>query len=163
LYLFFVVLLRLATKKTFFFIMRKFENIQTYESYFKSSTGIWKVCKKPKRKPDYVSYRRDFYEVSKDVAEKELLFNVPENVKAHYTHHFFYEDFNKYYYDLTAWRVYYTDKRLGISSRYWYGEDTKGKWIIRESDHWGSVGKCSWRITKHFCETKLKYAKIYLS
>lgn len=28
-----------------------------------------------------------------------------------------------------------------ISSRYWYGEDENGKFVIRESDHWSYVGK----------------------
>lgn len=27
---------------------------------------------------------------------------------------------------------------FGVSSRYWYGEDERGKYVIRESDHWSS-------------------------
>ena len=28
---------------------------------------------------------------------------------------------------------------IGVSSRYWYGEDEGGKYVIRESDHWSGV------------------------
>lgn len=31
-------------------------------------------------------------------------------------------------------------------SKYWYGEDKDGGFVIRESDHWGAVGPCDWRI-----------------
>lgn len=36
----------------------------------------------------------------------------------------------------------YVSKRwegFGASSRYWYGEDERGKYVIRESDHWSNV------------------------
>lgn len=28
---------------------------------------------------------------------------------------------------------------FGVSSRYWYGEDERGKYVIRESNHWSSL------------------------
>lgn len=51
--------------------------------------------------------------------------------------HFFRDRFD-------LWRFYYpTDKP---SSKYYYGEDEKGKYIIRESDHWGNVATCLWNL-----------------
>lgn len=31
-------------------------------------------------------------------------------------------------------------------SKYWYGNDKKGDYVIRYSDHWGAVASCDWRI-----------------
>lgn len=41
-----------------------------------------------------------------------------------------------------------TDK---VSSRYWYGRNKRGPYIIRESDHWSGwnadkIVKCFWRL-----------------
>lgn len=33
-------------------------------------------------------------------------------------------------------------------SRYWYGQDKKGKWMIRKSDHWGKVGESYYLLGK---------------
>lgn len=41
-------------------------------------------------------------------------------------------------------------RRQTISSTYWYGEDKKGKFVIRESDHWGCVASCNWGFNAHF-------------
>ena len=117
-----------------------------YNNYFLKSTGNWKPCKKPKRKPSYVSYKRTF------TYNNEII-NSP-----YFKHSL--EDYGG------CKRFYYEDKRLGISSRYWYGEDSRGKYIIRESDHWGKVASCHWykkydTINKK--ENALICAKIYLN
>lgn len=130
--------------------MRTFKTPQTYNSYFLNSTGTWKVCKKPKRKPNYISYRRTY----KSFHPSTDPLNCLGDKQKYYKHHFI--DYDDYL------RVYYEDKRLGISSRYWYGEDSKGKYVIRESDHWGKVASCNWRATKDLKNKKLKTAKIYL-
>lgn len=31
-----------------------------------------------------------------------------------------------------------------ISSEYWYGEDKKGEYVIRSSQHWGGCAGCWW-------------------
>lgn len=31
--------------------------------------------------------------------------------------------------------------RWGVSSRYWYGSDKNGEYVIRESDHWVKIKK----------------------
>ena len=43
--------------------MKKFTSTQTYNSYFINTEGTWKVCKKPKRKPNYISCKRDYIRV----------------------------------------------------------------------------------------------------
>lgn len=131
--------------------MRTFETPQTYNSYFIKSQGTWKICKKPKRKPDHISYKRNF----KRIHPNDDPFTCLGDKQKYYKHHF-EEEYDDYI------RVYYEDKRLGISSRYWYGEDSKGKYVIRESDHWGKVASCSWKATKDLKNRKLKTAKIYL-
>ena len=68
----------------------------TFENFFIKTEAIFKGCKKPKRKPDYISYSID----------------------------------------------YYTEEKR-ISSQYWYGENKKGKYVIRESDHWVKMKKLS--------------------
>ncbi len=57
----------------------------TFNNYYNGTKGIFKGCKVPKRKPNYVS--------------KSKQYNT-------------------------------------LSSRYWYGQDSKGMYVIRESDHW---------------------------
>lgn len=32
------------------------------------------------------------------------------------------------------------------SSKYWYGEDKEGEYVIRLSDHWGDVASCRWLL-----------------
>jgi hypothetical protein len=45
-------------------------------------------------------------------------------------------------------RVWFEDGKGScfVSSCYWYGEDNKGKFVIRYSDHWGQVASCNWEI-----------------
>lgn len=81
----------------------------TFDNFFIGTTGIFKGCKTPKRKPDFVSM----------------------------------------------------GKRGTVSSTYWYGEDSKGPYVIRNSDHWvllkkigsnkiysqcDSIASCTWHI-----------------
>lgn len=132
--------------------MKKFTTNQTYESYFIKSKGTWKVCKKPKRKPDHISFKRNF----KRIHPNDNPLTCLGDKQKYYKHHF-EEEYDDYI------RVYYEDKRLGISSRYWYGEDSRGKYIIRESDHWGRVASCVWNVTKDNKNKNLKCAKIYLN
>ena len=40
--------------------MKTFLDKQTYDDYFLNSRGVWKVCNKPKTKPDYISYKRTY-------------------------------------------------------------------------------------------------------
>lgn len=136
------------------------ENINIY-NFFEKSKGTWKHCKKPKRKPNYVSYKRDYKRFcilrsEMNVSKEKALETLKEegiNIK-YYKHHFV--DYDLYL------RIYYEDKRLGISSRYWYGKDKKGTYVIRESDHWGKVASCNWETTR-FVKGKgyTKCAKIY--
>ena len=126
----------------------------TIDTYFLNTIGLWKRCNKPKRKPDYVSFKRSFVCGDRDANPLEVLEWRGVEVK------YFKHSFIDYRDDL---RVYYEDRKKGISSRYWYGENSKGKYIIRESDHWGSVASCEWGITKsNRKETYLIYGKIYL-
>lgn len=99
----------------------------TFENFFLNTEAVFKGCKTPKRKPDYISYNR------------------------------------------------YTSEE---SSRYWYGEDKKGKYVIRESNHWvsrrdferksleecSSIATCKWDI-KNIKNTsyELVSGKCYLS
>ena len=123
----------------------------TIDNFFTNTIGLWKRCNRPKRKPDYTSYRRSF---ALFYANTDPL-NCLGDKQIYYKHHFIDHDG-----DL---RVYYEDKQKGISSRYWYGEDSKGKYIIRESDHWGDVASCTWGITKpRKKDSYLIYGKIYL-
>lgn len=130
--------------------MKKFTSTQTYNSYFINTEGTWKVCKKPKRKPNYVSYKRDYIRVRPSDDPHTCL----GDKQKYYKHHFI-DDYDRL-------RVYYEDKKLGISSRYWYGEDNKGRYVIRESDHWGGVGACFWTRTKDLKNKKMLCSKIYL-
>lgn len=61
----------------------------TFENFFKSTMVVFKGCKVPKRRPNYVSR-------------------------------------NKY-------------DRYPTGSKYWYGEDSRGVYVIRLSDHWVSI------------------------
>lgn len=52
-----------------------------------------------------------------------------------------------------------------ISSQYWYGEDSRGKYVIRQSDHWGNVATCYWILTKgksSITHARRKCGKLYL-
>lgn len=31
-------------------------------------------------------------------------------------------------------------------SRYWYGSNKNGQYVIRQSDHWGKVSSCVWKL-----------------
>lgn len=99
----------------------------TFENFFLNTEAVFKGCKTPKRKPDYISYSR------------------------------------------------YTSE---VSSRYWYGEDKTGKYVIRESNHWVSrrdferkslnecysIASCIWNIKNKFNDSyKLVSGKCYLS
>lgn len=105
----------------------------TYQNFFISTKAFFKGCKPPKRKPDYVSRRKNAY-----------------------------------------WDC---DKRWPTGSKYWYGKDEKGPYIIRQSDHWvtvkdfdkskkvkdcESIATCQWHIktTRH---RKTMTGKCYLS
>jgi hypothetical protein len=33
-----------------------------------------------------------------------------------------------------------------VSSRYWYGQDSEGLFVVRLSDHWGKVASCRWLL-----------------
>ena len=81
----------------------------TFNNFFVNTEAFFKGCKRPKRKPDFVS-------------------------KTHYGE---------------------------TSSEYWYGENKKGKFVIRSSDHWvffkkfdrskrvvdcPSIASCEWHI-----------------
>lgn len=124
-------------------------NINTY---FLNTKGLWKRCNKPKRKPDFISYKRNFICGDKNSNPLKILESEGIDIK-YYKHHFVdYQD------DL---RVYYEDEKLGISSCYWYGENKKGKYVVRESDHWGNLASCVWGITKSYREEK-NCGKIYL-
>jgi hypothetical protein len=100
----------------------------TFENYFVNTFAVFKDCKTPKSKPDYISY----------------------------SYGFMYNE---------------------ISSRYWYKEDSKGKFVIRESDHWvrikhfnrkpkitqcSSIASCNWSIKTTIIGGR-KSAKCYLT
>ncbi|AQY21321.1 hypothetical protein [Riemerella anatipestifer] len=179
----------------------KFDKDYSFDNFFIQSKATFKVCKKPKRKPDYVSYKRDFY---KDKVEfpfifKELFYEIdfhkegdvnkvkkilskiqegedfPHFNKEFYiktdSEHFIYEDallsdirergiercissLEKIQYDFYRKRAYSFSLNIKvkseISSRYWYGEDSKGQYVIRESDHWGQVASCVWHRTMDY-------------
>jgi len=47
-------------------------------------------------------------------------------------------------------------------SEYWYSQDKNGGYVIRFSDHWGSVASCLWKL---FCPKKYNISdagKVYL-
>lgn len=112
----------------------------------------WKVCNKPKRNPDKISYKTSRIEVDGNKLDATI-----EKLGDTYRNHKKIEDgFNDFL-------VVFEDKKIGISSRYWQGEDSKGKYAIRESDHWDYVGKSLWKTTKDNKKKKLKCAKIYLN
>ena len=52
-------------------------------------------------------------------------------------------------------------------SRYWYGENKRGKYMIRASDHWGKVGSSLYlfikQVTKDCHFGKEKVGKTYLT
>ena len=131
--------------------MKTFTEPKTYDNYFEKSIGQWKACKKPKRKSDYISYKRNYLYSRTDDIEQEFI-NANIDIK-HYKHHFEY---------CSGYRLYYEDKRLGVSSQYWYGTDSKGDYIIRESSHWGKVASCIWHRTNN-SEYGRVCAKIYLN
>jgi len=99
----------------------------TIDNFYCTTEAIFKGCKTPKRKPDYISYD-SLYEGR-------------------------------------------------ISSRYWYGKDSFGSFVIRESNHWvktkkigsnnitkncKSIGSCQWNL-KTNNEIKNTSGKCYLS
>ena len=98
----------------------------TINNYFSGTIATFKGCKTPKREPNYISYLKDYGEVT-DI----------------------------------------------VSSRYWYGEDKNGQYVIRESDHWctykkfsnkkrfpwtKNIASCYWRL-----KTNNKNAVVWLS
>jgi hypothetical protein len=112
----------------------------TIFNYFIHTKGSFKACKRPLRKPNYISYSRGYY------------------------------DYNQYEY------VEYS--KPIISSEYWYGEDKKGKYVIRSSNRWSNrnneteckkISTCVWDlyIPRYKSKNKESYAitsgKIYLS
>ena len=67
--------------------------------------------------------------------------------------------------DYVSKRKYMGIETKCISSQYWYGSDSKGDYIIRQSDHWGNVATCFWLLTKgrESEKTTLKCGKIYIN
>lgn len=51
-------------------------------------------------------------------------------------------------------------------SEYWFGEDEKGKFVIRHADHWGRVQNCFWFLNTETgikCVLEEAYAICYFS
>ncbi|MFL1601819.1 hypothetical protein PGL34_06060 [Riemerella anatipestifer] len=178
----------------------KFDKDYSFDNFFIESKATFKVCKKPKRKPDYVSYKRDidknkvelpfiFKEFVYDFfPEEKISLNKFESIieevlldkdlfsrkdffidcdmdTAYYYHHLSpnikERGINKCVLDIREEKEEGTNCqkfvvtlkikiKSEISSRYWYGEDSKGQYVIRESDHWGQVASCVWHRTMDY-------------
>ncbi|MCU7570491.1 hypothetical protein [Riemerella anatipestifer] len=178
----------------------KFDKDYSFDNFFIESKALFKVCKKPKRKPDYVSYKRDtdknkielpfvFKEFNYEFFPNETLTldkfkSIIEELlldKSLFSRRDFFVGFDMdaepYLHllapnieerglnrcvlgiiekrddetDLTKFVVTLKIKiKSEISSRYWYGEDSSGQYVIRESDHWGQVASCVWHRTMDY-------------
>ena len=75
----------------------------TFSNFYINTEVVFKGCKTPKRKPDYISYS--------SINDGE------------------------------------------VSSKYWYGENNKGKYVIRESNHWVNIKKLDKNNIKKNCKS----------
>ena len=107
-------------------------------NFFKETYCMFKACKEPKRKPDYISY-----------------------IKTYYDH---YEELY----------IQLEEKDWIISSKYWYGKDKNGKYVIRSSGHWSkrnnvleveAIRTCYWELysprTKQKCIKNIRTNEFY--
>ena len=121
-------------------------------NYHINSSGKWKPCKRPKRRPDYTSFKKAWNYLSSDESIEDFFKNIEINPNR-FSHELIDHRGNT--------RIYYFIS--GISSLYWYGEDKRGKYVIRESDHWGKVASCQWKEMPSRNADKLSNcAKTYL-
>ena len=126
----------------------------TFENFFIETYGKWKACKTPTREPDYVSYRRRSTSVSSEVFE--IFKERPDYKFASCDEDW---EFGSRYMNLA-------------SSVYWYGENKRGKYVIRLSDHWsnrnkrpdcGRIASCYWDLSSPNGSDYWQAGKIYLN
>lgn len=167
-------------------ILQKKDNSQiNIENFYLASKGHFKVCKKPKRKPDYISYKNKKYgkyileetkvyllfedtdeDLYKKITGVEILNKLKkkyrfENIKILHFELFDSCRIDKSYFFEFCVKLTYTEPN-GISSRYWYGKDRRGEYVIRESDHWKRVASCHWTRSRDFEDKKYVCAKAYI-
>lgn len=119
------------------------------DNYHSNTFAIFKGCKKPNRQPDYISE-------NKYTKYKDAIIHINE-IKSFITKkHTLYYYINKqginYLENKLNGKIVLINKNsihipgdfitinyIPFSSSYWYGEDKKGKYVIRHSDHWSEV------------------------
>ncbi len=160
--------------------LHKFSEEKSFDDFFISSNAFFKVCKKPKRKPDYISYKKNYGSKSTKIYNSQTRYFV--NYKQEiYSFESLVErlksDFNIVKIELihacshlcggavTEYRIEfnYWIKLDSISSLYCYCSNSKGDYVIRESDHWGRVASCNWKRSKDFNGAKVVCAKSYIN
>lgn len=163
----------------------------TFENFFKDTFVVFKGCKRPKRNPDYISYIKDLnysLYVDIDTVRKYIL-----RVEGAYNNCIIINNsgikaIEKQYNckcidsnnnELLLYEIGGKAKTTVylVSSSYWYGEDSKGKYVIRSSNHWSAknslidcknVASCIWNLfvpkqTNALQNNKESCGKAYLS
>lgn len=165
-------------------------------NFSKSTFAIFKGCKCPKRKADFISYNKRAI-ISHFIFD-DLKEYLAIRKEGNHEYYFFTENglsfFNSNYGELTQYPIKIDYELIQfeyqktviveyrpISSTYWYGEDSTGKYIIRYSDHWSNyrnfdaniifdgcemIASCKWSIkstTYNKNERNLLAGKCYLA
>ena len=147
-------------------------------NYFISTQAIFKGCKVPIRKPDYISFSKFYKKIELPISE------IKEFITGKNVNYIFLTDEGYQY--LTEKYGKISDKKLirsyvnesvffeyyPISSKYWYSNE----YVIRVSNHWvnlsdfktkkvkkgcNSIATCNWNLKTNNNIDKIKGGKCY--
>lgn len=143
------------------------------ENFFKKTSARFKGCNIPNKTPDFISYNKNFFEYLKYVDKKtRRKFEIRTPTDFKYLSQKILDEYGVLSYERWKSSKYSKNK---VSSAYWYGENSKGAYVIRLSDHWsdykdfdnqnktegcGNIVDCNWSI-KTNNHKKLKAGKAY--
>jgi len=161
----------------------------TTYNYYDNTKTIFKGCKTPKRNADYISYssrQKDIVIPFNEIQKYLLKLQDPKTKETYYTLNtkgIYYveskygntEEFTRKIH-LNKTKSYCTIAGFPISSKYWHGKNSKGSFIIRQSNHWsyitnfngdyeygcGKVASCFWTLKTNNNEDTTNTGKSYL-
>jgi hypothetical protein len=139
----------------------------TKDNYYLNTFAVFKACKRPKRKPDFISYSKDVKMLK--ITIDSIREYIDRTEGAYNNCHYINEkgvEFIENQFKISSplifneLMLYEINGKADIhyspiSSEYWYGSDKNGDYIIRSSDHWSkrneeidcrNVASCIWNL-----------------
>jgi hypothetical protein len=115
----------------------------TSSNFNENSYAVFKGCKKPKRTPDIIIYKKERLYVDFLNLTKEQMKEILKDKGIKYTAIEFFAEETRHRDAFICYRG------TIISSQYWYGYDKNGEYVIRCSDHWSA---CNDKVETNRCE-----------